>query len=380
MEAQPILPPAATRAAASEDHLADGAECVARVEDVLAGYLRRRCAEAARIETRFAGDVADAVAELVLRGGTRRRPAFLCWGWRAAAPPGARMPEAVLRSAAALELIQACALIHDDVMDRSSLRRGGPSVHEAAARRHRSGAWRGDAAAFGASAALLAGDLALVWADDLWETSGVDATARRRAHPVWQAMRTEMVAGQYLDLRAQPGEGRDPETALRIAHLKSGAYTIERPLLLGAALAGAGKRAVAALRRAGQAAGVAFQLRDDLLGVFGDPRHTGKPAGEDVRHGKCTYLMALGLQRAREQHLPELEQRLTVAPAGQDLTDDDLRDVRAALCEVGARSAVEARIEELLREAETALDEPALAPRAAQAIGELMRTAAAIPA
>lgn len=379
MEAQPTLPPAALRAA-SADHLADSAECVARVEDVLAGYLSRRCAEAARVEPRFAGDVADAVAGLVLRGGTRRRPAFLCRGWQAAAPPGTRMPEAVLRAAAALELIQACALIHDDVMDGSSLRRGGPSLHEAAARRHRSGAWRGDAAAFGASAALLAGDLALVWADDLWETSGVGATARRRAYPVWRAMRTEMVAGQYLDLRAQPGEAGDPEAVLRIAHLKSGAYTIERPLLLGAALAGAGKQVVAALRRAGRAAGVAFQLRDDLLGVFGDPRQTGKPAGEDVRHGKCTYLMALGLQRAREQHLPDLEQRLTAAPADQRLTDRDLREVRAALHEVGARSAVEARMEELLREALTALDDPALTPHASRAISELVRTAAAIPA
>jgi geranylgeranyl diphosphate synthase type I len=354
--------------------------CPARVTDILTRYLKQRCAEAARVETRFAGEVAHAVADLVLRGGKRLRPAFLCFGWQAATPGTCEIPAPILHAAAALELIQACALIHDDVMDGSALRRGGLSFHEAAAQRHRAGARRGDAAAFGASAALLAGDLALVWADDLWETSGVGTIARRRAHPVWRAMRTEMVAGQYLDLCGQPTEAQDPEAALRVAHLKSGSYTIERPLLLGAALAGAGKRAVTALRRAGRAAGVAFQLRDDLLGVFGDPRRTGKPAGEDIRHGKCTYLMALGLQRTRDKHLPALTQCLQTALGNPHLTDQDMQNVRTALTEVGAHSAVEARIDELVDAALAALDEPTLTSHATHDIKELMRTVAAIPA
>lgn len=267
---------------------------------VLDGYLTLRREEAARISDRFAADIADRLIDLVRRGGKRLRPAFLWWGWRTGGGrPGDGDAEAVLRAAAALELVQACALVHDDLMDGSPLRRGAPAAHVALAGLHRAAGLDGDPAAFGASAALLAGDLALVWADDLWDEASPSPQARRRTRPVWRAMRTEMAAGQYLDLHGQASGAPSPSSALRVARLKSGLYTVERPLHLGAALADAGPRTTAALRRAGRCAGVAFQLRDDLLGVFGDPDRTGKPAGEDLRRGKPTYLMAVALRLAR---------------------------------------------------------------------------------
>lgn len=358
---------------------ADGSTLLAAVDDALIDYLQQRCAEATRLDRRFAHDIAGDVATLIQRGGKRLRPAFLWWGRRAHITMPGPEPAAVLRAAASLELIQACALIHDDLMDTSPLRRGAASLHEAAAQRHQADGLAGEPARFGAASALLAGDLALVWAEDLWETSGVTAAARRRAHPMWRAMRAEMVAGQYLDLREQAARTCDARTALRIAHLKSGAYTVERPLLLGAALAGAGLRTVAALRRVGRAAGVAFQLRDDLLGVFGDPTQTGKPAGEDVRHGKCTYLMAVGLQRARDQGAATAEACLLAAFGNRALSAPGLEDVRAALAEVGAREEVETRIDGLVTKAVTALEDDAVRTEAAGGIAALVRTAA-IPA
>jgi geranylgeranyl diphosphate synthase type I len=352
---------------------------LADIEQVLTGYVRQRCSEAAHLDTRFAEDVGATLADLVLRGGKRLRPALLWWGWLAGGKAAsAAEPEAVLRAAAALELLQACALVHDDLMDDSPLRRGAPSLHETFSQRHRAGGHQGDPAAFGVSAALLAGDLALVWADDLWETSGVGATARRRAHPIWRAMRTEMAAGQYLDLYGQASQSTAPAMSLQIAHLKGGAYTVERPLLLGAALAGAGGRTVAALRQAGRAAGLAFQLRDDLLGVFGDPERTGKPAGEDVRCGKSTYLITMGLQLAHEHHETAIEQRLRDALGNRALTEGGLDRVRAALIDVGAREAVETHIGSLVNTALTALDDEAVAVDAARSIADLLRPLAAI--
>lgn len=344
------------------------------IEALLRRHIAQRRNEAARSSERFAEDVIDLLADVLLRGGKRTRPAFLWWGWRGCggAPAGSGA-DAVLRVAAALELIQGCALIHDDLMDGSLLRRGAPSAHVALAEQHRTAGLRGSPEAFGASAAILAGDLALVWADDLFETAGLDARARRAVREPWRSMRTETIAGQYLDLYGQGLSADAPEESLRVAYLKSGLYTVERPLHLGAAMAGAGPDLVAALRRAGRSAGVAFQLRNDLLGVFGGPAGSGKPAGEDIKDGASTYLVAIALQRARAHSRRQAEQRLRTALGNHELSAGELEQVRELLTGLGAVAAVEERIEELTATALTALDQAHLAPPAAERLRALVR-------
>ena len=355
-------------------------DTAAVVGTLLTEHLARRRAEAARSSARFADDVIAVVSDVVLRGGKRTRPVLLWWGWRAGggAARGADAG-AVLRVAAALELIQGCALIHDDLMDGSLMRRGAPSAHVAFADRHRAAGLRGSSEAFGASAAMLAGDLALVWADDLFEGAGLDAAARRRADPAWQAMRTETIAGQYLDLYGQGCGADDPEESLRVAYLKSGLYTVERPLHLGAAMAGASSALVGALRRAGRCAGIAFQLRDDLLGVFGGTARTGKPAGDDIREGTPTYLVAVALRRAREHGSRQAEDRLRAVLGDRALGAGDLEEVRGLLIELGAVAAVEERIEQLTGEALAVLEEAELTSPAAERLPVLLRGVAAAP-
>lgn len=246
-----------------------------------------------------------------LHGGKRLRPQFCWWGWRAGGGRDTLQDCApVIRVAAALELLQACALVHDDLIDRSDTRRGRPAMHRAEAKRHADAGWSGDAEHFGVGMALLLGDLALAWSDDEFVEGAAQLGALARAQPVWRTMRTQVLAGQWLDLQISQQELHlvDPAAALHTAEtvilLKTAGYTVTGPLLLGAALGGAPAPVLAGLQRYGTAIGTAFQLRDDLLGVFGEPEQTGKPAGDDLREGKRTVLLA----RTR-QHL---------AAAGED--------------------------------------------------------------
>ncbi|MCO1576277.1 polyprenyl synthetase family protein [Crossiella sp. SN42] len=291
-----------------------------------------------------------ALTELALAGGKRIRPAFAWWGWRAAGgDPAGERADSVVRALVALELLQCSALVHDDVMDRSSTRRGRPAAHVVFAGRHRSAGWSGCAERFGDGVGILIGDLALAWADDALVSSGVSHDMLRRAWQPWQAMRSEMVAGQYLDLRAH-AKGEDSLPALlRVARLKTASYTIERPLQLGAELAGAPAPMVRQLRAFGRSLGVAFQLRDDLLGVFGDPAVTGKPVGDDLREGKRTPLLVLGAQLAERAGRAAVAELLggILAGGGNAVVDESTVDrVRLALTEVGAVAAVERMITE----------------------------------
>src|SRR3954465_6643907 len=236
--------------------------------------------------------VQQAAADFLLTGGKRMRPAFCYWGFRGAGGEGGG---AAVSAAACLELLQAGALIHDDVMDGSDTRRGQPAMHRRFAAMHRREAWQGDADAFGVSAAVLLGDLCLIWADELLNTCGLPTEALLRAQPVYDEMRVELMAGQYLDLFEQVMGAGTVESALRVARFKSAKYTIERPLHLGAVLAGAGGDVLSGYSDYGLPLGEAFQLRDDVLGVFGDPTETGKPAGDDLREGKRTALIAMAL-------------------------------------------------------------------------------------
>ncbi|MGQ4340818.1 polyprenyl synthetase family protein [[Kitasatospora] papulosa] len=315
----------------------------AAVDAVLVEHLRTRLGEARRTDDVFADEVASRVAAFVLQGGKRLRTAFLRCGWLAAG--GSGDPGTPLRVGAALELLQACALVHDDVMDESPVRRGAPAVHAQFARLHREGRMRGSATSYSATAAVLAGDLALVWADDLLTETALSSPYGGHLHREWQAMRGEMVAGQYLDMRAQATGSSDETQARNIATLKSALYTVERPLALGACLAGAGAPVMDALRSAGRCAGLAFQLHDDLLGAFGDPAVTGKPADEDLRTRKLTGLLAAALRLAGESG--DTDALAVLGHQGPEPGGGTADRMRAALERTGARAAVEEEIARL---------------------------------
>ncbi|MFE9113600.1 polyprenyl synthetase family protein [Streptomyces collinus] len=340
-----MLGPRPTVAGSAETHhaplTAPGA--TRAMEAVLERVLEDRLRQARDTDAVFSREMAERVAAFVRRGGKRLRTAFVWCGWRAAG--GSGDAGAVLSTGAALELLQACALIHDDVMDGSPLRRGAAAVHVDFARDHPAGQAGGSAGPFGTSAAVLAGDLALAWADDLLTETALTSPHGQRLHEEWRAMRTEMVAGQYRDLRAQASGSSDAEEALTIAVLKSARYTVARPLALGAALAGADARTVGALRAAGRCAGLAFQLRDDLLGAFGDPALTGKPADEDLRSRKLTPLLAAAVRLA--EATGDRDAAAVLAPDAEARPGHTVDRMRAALERTGARAEVEARIADL---------------------------------
>lgn len=293
-----------------------------------------------------------AVTDL-LRGGKRLRPAFCYWGWRAA---GAEDCPGIRQASASLELLQACALIHDDVMDGSDTRRGQPSVHRRFAALHRGSEWLGSPEAFGVGAAILVGDLCLSWADEMLLTSPLPEDALRRGKAVYDEMRTELMAGQYLDLLEQAHGGGSRERAMRVVRYKSAKYTIERPLHLGARLAGGSAGLVDGLSAYGLPLGEAFQLRDDVLGVFGDPEVTGKPAGDDLREGKRTVLIATAMERASSTQAERLRSGL----GDPGLGVDGVTELREIIEDTGARAETESAIDTLLTASLDALHHMAL--------------------
>jgi geranylgeranyl diphosphate synthase type I len=344
---------------------------LAAVQSELTVYMQARTSLAADIDPAFA-EATEALADFVLSGGKRIRPTFAWWGWRGAGgSPDAPEAAAVIRAISALELIQGCALIHDDLMDASATRRGRPTVHVDFARRHADSRWRGRPARYGAAAAILLGDLALVWADDMLRAAGLPADAVARVAVPWEAMRTEVLGGQFLDVLHQATGDASPRAALQIDRYKTAAYTVERPLHLGAAIAGGDPELVAAYRRFGADIGVAFQLRDDLLGVFGDPAVTGKPAGDDLREGKRTLLLAVAMERAGEPARAVVD--AAIGDPGLDAEGVDR--IRDLLVELGAVHAVEQRISALTGSALDALGAAQVAEPAASRLAELAVTA-----
>jgi geranylgeranyl diphosphate synthase type I len=315
----------------------------ARIGDLL-------CAETAR----WAGvdplleEPLTALQQLALAGGKRLRPAFCVAAYVGAG--GAEDDPAVVDGGAALELLHLFALIHDDVMDASARRRGMATIHTDFAARHGLAQWTGEDRRFGEGVAILVGDLAFVYADLLLR----DAPAA--AHDVFTELRLEVNVGQYLDLRGAVAGDDDVETARRIALYKSGKYTVERPLHLGAALAGRLDDLDAPLTAYGVPLGEAFQLRDDVLGAFGDSAVTGKPVGEDIREGKPTRLRAWAVA-AGGSGAALLKARYGAA----DLSAEDLAALQEALVDSGALARAEAEIERLVDAALGALDAMVLA-------------------
>lgn len=304
-----------------------------------------------------AADLVDAIERLT-HGGKRLRARLCYWGWRSAGG-GADAPGPEI-AAAALELFQTAALIHDDVLDRSDTRRGSPSVHRVFESLHRESGWAADAEHFGVSAAVLTGDMSLSFAEQLFADAAarVPAPAAARARELFSTMRAEVMVGQYLDIHAEvspaPQDSREQlERAMTVLRYKSAKYSVEHPVGIGAALAGADPAFLAACTRFALPLGEAFQLRDDVLGVFGDPETTGKPAGDDIREGKRTALVALCAQDGDPAEYEWLDYVL----GRPDLGTEDITRARALIRDSGALRRSEELIDSLVADSDTGLED-----------------------
>lgn len=341
----------------------DLAEVASAIEGFLREWLHR---EAARWGERGPGlrESLDGLGSLMLAPAKRVRPAFCHLAFVGA---GGKPEDPVVTAAgAALELVHAAALLHDDIVDGSETRRGGPSLHVRFAARHTAAGWRGDHGRFGEGAALLTGDLAFASA------TGLLADAPDAARRVFDQLCTEVQVGQLLDLFATAGGERSPDVALTIARYKTAKYTVERPLHLGAALA-AGEEGLASLGEGlsayGLPLGEAFQLRDDLLGAFGDPEVTGKPVGDDFREGKPTLLYALARRSAGPEEARLLDERY----GADDLGPEEVAAIQTALEATGARAQVESAIEARIAEALAALEGLPFGPATRRGLAEMAR-------
>jgi geranylgeranyl diphosphate synthase type I len=311
---------------------------------------------------------ATSLTAFVINGGKRFRPLFAAVGAMGA---GSQLSDAEIRAFASLELLQACALVHDDLMDASDTRRGEPAIHKLFESMHSAEKYQGKATQFGLSAAVLIGDLALIWSDQMLNSSGIKSESLLAALSVHDDMRVELIAGQYLDVFEQARGTQSVAQALNIARYKSAKYTIERPLHLGAAIAipDAAKRAhiISIYSEFGLPLGEAFQLRDDLLGVFGDPKVTGKPAGDDLREGKRTVLMAMTHDRisgpAEAEFLKEF--------GNHDISESAIARLQEIISETGAAMHVEDLIEELTSTALEALNRDEIVPQARELLTEM---------
>lgn len=347
------------------DDVAD--ELRAQIEHALREFVTSAAAELEAIGPELVA-VGAALSDFVIDAGKRLRPSFCYW---AAIAAGATSTPELVRAAASLDLLQACALVHDDVIDHSDTRRGRPAIHRRFEQLHTEAAWTGDPAEFGAAAAILAGDLLLAWCEAMYAGSGIGDGALRRSRPVLNAMHNELMAGQYLDIVEQAGGAGTVESALRVARFKAAKYTVERPMHLGAAIADAGVAVVAAYSGYGLPLGEAFQLRDDLLGVFGDADITGKPAGDDLREGKRTALIALAVERSEPDARAVLEERL----GDPDLDEDSIDELRAIVTASGAPAEIERMITTRTDEALAALDSVSLGADGRDALVDLAAAA-----
>ncbi len=296
--------------------------------------------------------------KLVFSGGKRLRPAFFHWAHVGAG--GNPNSSKAIDVAAAIEMLHAFALAHDDVMDRSEARRGEPSIWQRFANLHEEHRWLGNSLHFGEAAAILVGDLAHVLADKLISHSSPIVLQ------LWEELRLEVNIGQYLDVLSGAKGKFDHSSARKILEYKTGRYSVQRPLQLGAAVAGQYDELHKPLTDFGQPVGVVFQLRDDLLGVFGNAEKTGKPTGDDLREGKPTPLMAEAFAHASEQ------QRSILGKIGSnDLSEKEISDIQEVVEETGAKSVIEQEIEELTDSALEILSTIRLEKDASESLSEL---------
>lgn len=320
----------------------------------------------------------------LLRGGKRFRALFCYWGWQSVASgddlldDGAAGFDSVMLAATALEVFHAAALVHDDIMDNSDTRRGMPAVHRRFEGLHHDSNWLGSGREFGTSSALLLGDLLLGWSDEIF-SDGLsrlsNLQARIAARAEFNLMRMEVTVGQYLDILEESAWARHDESELlsraqRVIVYKSAKYSIEAPLAIGASFGGGSLAQVSALRDFGLPLGIAFQLRDDMLGVFGDPAVTGKPAGDDLREGKRTVLIAIARSK-----LPPSQRRLLDELLGDpELTDAQVELLQRTIVESGTTEDVEKLIARNTSVALTALEQAPLSRSARDQLAQLADT------
>ncbi|MFD9436168.1 polyprenyl synthetase family protein [Streptomyces sp. NPDC060002] len=320
-----------------------------RVEDRLRSFLSAERQEWAEVNERAVVAI-DALSELTASGGKRIRPAFCIAGYLAAG--GDPDDPGIVEAAAALEMLHISALIHDDVLDDSDQRRGLPTVHAKHTALHSSRGWQGESRRFGEGVALLVGDLALVYSGELM------SKAPRTALAEWNKLRSEVMIGQYMDVAAAAEFSVDPELSRWIALIKSGRYTIHRPLVVGASAAGQ-RELAAAFTEYGEAVGEAFQLRDDLLDAFGDSADTGKPAGLDFTQHKMTLLLGWAMQRDAHIHRLITEPGHAPDEVRRRLVDtgvpDDVEQHIAGLVERGCKAIADAPVPQTWRDELTAM-------------------------
>jgi len=309
--------------------------------------------------------VSDSLGRFLLDSGKRLRPLFANIGFLGAG--GTLSPE-IIRATSSLELVHVCALIHDDVMDASDTRRGAPAIHKQFQVRHQSEGLHGSSEQFGVAAAILLGDLALIWAAKALHESGAPSQSILRSLPFYDEMRVELMAGQYLDIYEQALASESVERSLKVARYKSGKYSIERPLHFGASLtARSAPNVIEIYSQYGLPLGEAFQLRDDVIGVFGDPEKTGKPAGDDLREGKRTVLVATTLSRANVIQRTEFLELF----GRKDLESSQIQSLRQIIVDTGALIELETVIEEMTFKAHKALTTGGITPEAVALLDEM---------
>jgi geranylgeranyl diphosphate synthase type I len=362
------LTEAGTRTVGTLELPPECAELASRVDRELSRFLASQRAAMAG-EDPGVDEVFAELDRVIGAGGKRLRPVFCCLGQLAA---GAEIGQEAIRAAAALELLHTFAIVHDDVMDRSPTRRGSAASWVHLAERHRDAGDVGDPAVYGLAGAILVGDMALVLADRALLESGFPRERLVPAFRRYDRMRVDVVAGQFLDVQAAHRGAADEAEARRIAVLKSGGYTVEAPVQIGAILGGAPVEVLACLSSYGVALGEAFQLRDDVLGVFGDPAVTGKDRDSDLREGKRTVLLAKAIAAAGPEERRFLEDRL----GRPDLGAHEVSRARDLLERTGALDATLALIDELVARARRALDGAPLPERAATLLAEMAEVVA----
>jgi geranylgeranyl diphosphate synthase, type I len=352
------------------DSVWDQAEFRAGVQTALDAFLEEQAARLAPLGDDAGRLLAEARASV--SGGKRFRAAFCYWGFRAVAGTSydAAAEDALVRACASLELLHASALVHDDYMDASDTRRGRPATHRGFEAEHRRDGWRGDPERYGAAAAILLGDLLLSWSDELLRRCGLPLDRVVAALDVFDRCRSEVIGGQFLDVSVQARGAADVDAAMTVLRYKSAKYSIERPLHIGATLAGGSPEQLLELSAFGLPLGEAFQLRDDLLGVYGDPETTGKPAGGDLVEGKRTVLVALALDGAPAADAARLDEAL-----GSPLTAEQVTGLRRIIDDSGAHAQVEQVIGELAGKATDALARADLDARARGVLLELATAA-----
>jgi geranylgeranyl diphosphate synthase type I len=357
---------------------AQGEALIAQVDQAIEDFLHPKLELLAQISPQLT--ILGQLARSFTSGGKRLRPGFCVWGYLSAAP-APQDPGPLIRVAASLDLFHVAELVHDDVMDSSDTRRGQPSAHRQLERWHHAKQLSGSASEFGEATAIILGDLLGKWAVELFAESAFPSPALGRARRYLQEMSTEVSAGQFLDMLGQACDPRSARSAFeaswamveRVVEYKTSRYTVIRPLQIGAALAGATSGLLGALESYGSAVGRAFQYRDDVLGVFGDPEQTGKPAGDDLREGKLTALATLAMRLCT----PEQASQLAVSLGRPDLDEVDIAALREIITGSGALEATEAAIEDALDIAIRAIRrEPSIRPASANALAELAYSAA----